>query len=142
MRKTVWYKDGLRFHCKRCGDCCRGEPGYVWITKKEIAAMSERLGISVEDFSLRHVRRVGIRHSLRELRNGDCVLYDGGCVVYEARPRQCAVWPFWKENIASEAAWQEVLDACPGAGKGRLYTKEEIENLHTKGSDPFCCPGK
>ena len=132
-QKKVWYEDGLRFRCKGCGDCCRGEPGYVWLTKSEIAAMSERLGMPVGDFSRRHVRRVGIRYSLREKRNGDCVLYNGGCAVYEARPRQCAAWPFWKENIASEADWREVLEACPGAGKGRLYSKEEIEKFAYKG---------
>ena len=27
-----WYRDGLRFECTRCGACCTGAPGYVWVT--------------------------------------------------------------------------------------------------------------
>jgi Fe-S-cluster containining protein len=30
-----WFKDGLRFECQRCGRCCRGEPGVVWVNKQE-----------------------------------------------------------------------------------------------------------
>ena len=26
-----WYRDGLRFTCTRCGNCCTGAPGYVWV---------------------------------------------------------------------------------------------------------------
>ena len=26
-----WYRDGLRFECTRCGHCCTGAPGYVWV---------------------------------------------------------------------------------------------------------------
>ncbi|MFM7740581.1 MAG: YkgJ family cysteine cluster protein, partial [Planctomycetota bacterium] len=26
-----WYKDGLRFQCSQCGDCCTGGAGYVWV---------------------------------------------------------------------------------------------------------------
>ena len=31
-----WYGGGLRFTCTQCGNCCTGQPGYVWISKKEI----------------------------------------------------------------------------------------------------------
>ena len=37
-----WYQQGLKFHCLGCGDCCTGEPGYVWVTKAEIAALAAR----------------------------------------------------------------------------------------------------
>ena len=29
---TPWYADGLPFTCTQCGDCCTGDPGYVWVT--------------------------------------------------------------------------------------------------------------
>ena len=31
-----WFKEGLKFECQRCGRCCRGEPGVIWVNKKEI----------------------------------------------------------------------------------------------------------
>ena len=34
-----WYADGLRFECTQCGDCCSGEPGYVWVDEDEIESM-------------------------------------------------------------------------------------------------------
>jgi len=30
-QRNPMYKDGLRFECQRCGSCCRGEPGVVWM---------------------------------------------------------------------------------------------------------------
>jgi len=91
--------------------------------------MAGYLGMSAAAFVRKYVRLVGIRKSLRERKSGDCVLYDNGCIVYEARPRQCAAWPFWKCNIACEEEWREIVKTCPGAGRGRLYSAGEIENF-------------
>ena len=30
-----WFKEGLKFECQRCGRCCRGEPGVIWVNKKK-----------------------------------------------------------------------------------------------------------
>ncbi len=73
MNSHPWYHRGLRFQCTGCGDCCTGAPGYVWINKAEIEAMSALLRVSKEDFQKRYVRLIGIRKSLIELANGDCV---------------------------------------------------------------------
>src|SRR5260370_17938696 len=43
-----WYKDGLRFTCTMCGDCCTGEPGYVWVDDDDLAAIADFLGENVE----------------------------------------------------------------------------------------------
>ncbi|MFV2067065.1 MAG: YkgJ family cysteine cluster protein, partial [Pirellulales bacterium] len=100
--QNTWYKDGLHFQCSQCGDCCTGAPGYVWVNQAEIEAMTARLGIERPAFEKRYVRKIGIRKSLVEFPNGDCVFFDPenrGCKVYEARPRQCRSWPFWNSNI-------------------------------------------
>ncbi len=125
-----WYHEGLKFKCTGCGDCCSGAPGYVWLNKAEIAAMAELMELEVSDFEDQYVRSVGVRKSLVEFDNGDCVLLDAEtrkCTVYEARPRQCRTWPFWDSTLKNEEAWQETCDVCPGSGKGKLYSLEQIE---------------
>ena len=124
-----WFQAGLRFKCTECGDCCSGAPGYVWVNKAEIAALAEKMELDVDAFESRYVRSIGIRKSLVEFPNGDCVFLDGErrtCGVYDARPRQCRTWPFWESNLRSKEAWQKTCEVCPGSGKGALFTVEEI----------------
>ncbi len=125
-----WYHEGLRFKCSQCGDCCTGAPGFVWVNKQEIAALAKRMKMDEAAFEEQYVMSVGIRRSLKELPNGDCVLFDAKgrkCTVYEDRPRQCRTWPFWNSNLRSPEAWQETCEICPGSGKGELYQLESIE---------------
>jgi Fe-S-cluster containining protein len=51
------------------------------------------------------------------------------CQVYEARPAQCRTWPFWPENMNAKAWDREVVRFCPGVGRGRKYSAEEIQGL-------------
>ncbi|MEQ8790510.1 MAG: YkgJ family cysteine cluster protein [Pirellulaceae bacterium] len=130
MPEGPWYQDGLRFQCTGCGDCCTGGPGFVWVNKEEIAALAEAIGEEdLERFEKLYVRRIGIRKSLKELPNYDCVFLgeDRKCTVYEARPRQCRTWPFWDSNLKSPEAWSDTCDVCPGSGKGKLYQLGQIE---------------
>ena len=125
-----WYADGLRFTCTGCGDCCTGGPGYVWVNQAEIDALAQRLELSVAEFERRYVRQIGVRRSLKELKNYDCVFLDAQtrkCTVYEQRPRQCRTWPFWDSNLASPEAWQHTCEVCPGSGQGKLYSIDVIE---------------
>jgi len=109
MPNKPWYHKGLRFRCTGCGNCCSGAPGYVWVNKAEIEALADAVGIDLELFEKKYIRRVGIRKSLVELSGGDCVLFDAKtrtCRVYDARPRQCRTWPFWASNLRTSAAWE------------------------------------
>ena len=124
-----WHQDGLRFSCTQCGECCTGAPGYVWVTRAEVARLAAHLELSVEDFGARYLRRVGSRVSLREEPNGDCVFYRQGCTVYPARPTQCRTFPVWPENLKSPAAWDDAAASCPGMNRGRLYTSSEIARI-------------
>jgi Fe-S-cluster containining protein len=123
-----WYQGGLRFTCTRCGHCCTGAPGYVWVNDQEIAALAEFRGETVEQVIGLYTRRVDRGRSLREKANGDCVFYDrqAGCTVYPARPRQCRTWPFWESNVANPRAWEQTCAVCPGSGQGELIPAEEI----------------
>ena len=129
-QQQPWYKDGLRFKCTGCGDCCSGGPGFVWVNKAEIAAIAEEVGLDEAEFESRYVREIGVRKSLVELDNFDCVFLDGKtrkCTVYNARPRQCRTWPFWDSTVRSPEARAYTCEVCPGSGKGKLYQLEHIE---------------
>lgn len=129
MDKPPWYKDGLRFQCTQCGDCCTGAPGFVWVNKEEVEALAAKLKIDVATFETRFVRQVGSRKSLIEHSNGDCVFFDGAtrkCTVYDSRPRQCRTWPFWESNVSSPQAWAHTCEVCPGSGTGNLVPVEKI----------------
>ena len=129
MDEKPWFHKGLRFTCSECGDCCTGAPGYVWVNREEIEALAKQTKLTPAEFEERYVRKVGIRKSLIEYGNGDCVFFDGKsrkCTVYEARPRQCKTWPFWQSNLANEEAWEQTCEVCPGSGRGKLHSAERI----------------
>jgi len=130
-KKTSWYADGLRFECARCGACCGGEEGNIWITDADVERMAKLIDTAVQEFRARYVKDVGARKSLKEKPNGDCVMYENGCRVYEVRPAQCASWPFWLGNLGSEDEWRGIAARCPGAGRGCRYSREEIERIAT-----------
>ncbi|MGE0610650.1 MAG: YkgJ family cysteine cluster protein [Pirellulales bacterium] len=125
-----WYRDGLQFTCSQCGDCCTGAPGYVWVNQEEIDALAAEKKVTVEEFEKKYVRKVGIRRSLVEFSNGDCVFFDGQsrkCTVYGARPRQCRTWPFWASNVRTPETWKQTCEVCPGSGQGQLVPLAQIE---------------
>jgi uncharacterized protein len=129
MNEKPWFEKGLRFECTGCGDCCTGAPGFVWVNRDEIADLAQSVGLNVPDFETKYVRQVGIRKSLVEYDNGDCVFFDPRtrkCTVYEARPRQCRTWPFWGSNVATPESWRHTCEVCPGSGKGPLHTADQV----------------
>jgi Fe-S-cluster containining protein len=132
MSDQPWFADGLRFQCTQCGNCCTGAPGFVWVNQEEIRQLAQAVGESdLERFERDYVRAVGVRKSLKEFDNGDCVFFDGEqrkCRVYESRPRQCRTWPFWDSNLKTPEDWRHTCQICPGSGVGKLYVVDEIES--------------
>lgn len=127
--ESPWYRDGLRFACQRCGNCCTGS-GTVRVSDAEIERLAARVGMSDAGFRAAYTRRLrGGDVSLRETRAKDCVFFDRarGCRVYADRPRQCRSWPFWRSVIHSEERWRQEALACPGMNRGELVARAEIE---------------
>lgn len=125
-----WYKDGLKFTCTQCGNCCTGAPGVVWVNDEELQQIADYLGKSVGEVRLMYTRPFGKQLSLTEYANGDCVFFDGAtrrCTIYPVRPRQCRTWPFWRSNLETPADWKQTQQECPGAGCGDFVSLEEIE---------------
>ncbi len=125
--RPYFFDDGLRFTCTGCGQCCTGEPGTVHMNDAEADQIAARLGLARADFLAQYAYPFEDGHSLKEKPNGDCVFFeDRRCGIYEDRPTQCRTYPFWPENLRSEAAWKRTAKACPGVNAGRLHTREEI----------------
>lgn len=126
---SSWYADGLRFECTRCGNCCTGDPGFVWLSDTEQEQIAEALGLALDDFLLRYTRMVHGRISLREHPNGDCMLLteDRRCSVNSIKPRQCLTFPFWPRLVASRDSWEGAGTRCPGIGSGTHYRPEEVD---------------
>lgn len=99
--------------------------------------MATRLGVLPFQFLERYAHKLDGRYSLREVEVGedtfDCVFLTrdqqgrGGCSIYEDRPAQCHTWPFWKDNLQSEARWERAARGCPGMNRGRVFPVDEIE---------------
>jgi Fe-S-cluster containining protein len=123
-----WYQDGLRFRCTRCGNCCTGEPGFVYVNAEEIAAIAAFRGESIEQVTALYTKPAYREKSLREKANGDCVFFERGqgCTIYPVRPRQCRTWPFWASNLQTPEDWEQTKSVCPGSGQGELISAEEI----------------
>lgn len=123
-----WYKNGLKFTCTQCGDCCTGEPGFVWVNDKELQQIAEFLNEPFEEVRAFYSQQERKGRSLRERTNGDCIFYhhNKGCTIYPVRPRQCQTWPFWQSNLETPEDWQETCEICPGSGQGELISAEEI----------------
>src|SRR5262245_4581479 len=123
-----WYRDGLRFTCTQCGDCCTGEPGFVWVDDEDLSAIAAFLDEDVGVVRALYTKSARRGLTLREKANGDCVFYDRerGCTIYPVRPPQCRTWPFWESNIETPEAWRHTCAVCPGSGQGELIPADEI----------------
>lgn len=139
--RPYFFDGGLRFSCTGCGACCTGATGTVWVNGKEAARIARHLGLPLRAFLDRYAYPFRHGHSLRERANGDCVFFEAGrCSIYRVRPTQCRTYPFWPENVRSEAAWASVCRECPGAGQGRLHSRERILDLVGRAMDAEAAP--
>lgn len=137
MSSLPWYKEGLRFKCTECGKCCTGFPGYAWVTEEEIHEMANFLKMSVKKFRKRYLRLVKNRFALKEdAVNYDCVfLKDNKCSIYQARPKQCRTYPWWKQNLATDKDWEEAKSFCEGIRESAPLVPFETIQQQVSNSD-------
>lgn len=126
-----WWHEGIQFKCQGSGKCCvsHGEYGYVYMTLEDRRRMARVLGLSTTSFTKTYcLFEDGVWRLKENPASSDCLfLKNKKCSVYEGRPTQCRTWPFWPETLGARAWSREVKSFCPGVGKGRRWTKEEIE---------------
>ncbi len=136
-----FYHEGIRFECQGSGKCCtsRGSYGYVYLTLEDRKRFADFFGMSTVQFTRQYCDSKDGHVFLKDppQASGDCIFLEDGnrCGTYEARPEQCRTWPFWPENMKAKTWRREIASFCPGVGKGRLYTREEIEEI-LKRSNP------
>jgi len=124
MRNLIT-KEGFEFSfdpeaCHSCdGACCRGESGYVWVSKEEIVQIAQFLEMDLQKFIDRCLKKEGYRFTIKEIKkNGEhlCLFFDekkGGCEIYPVRPQQCRSFPFW-DQYKNRDKIEEVCKECKG----------------------------
>ena len=119
----------IRFACQGCGRCCTGEPGTVYVTPGEAASIADFLRLGLAKLKETHLYPFRDGYSIREDDQGNCLLYNNGCLIYSVRPAQCRCFPFWRKNLATRKFWSEVERECPGIGRGPLHSEETIRRI-------------
>ncbi|NOX88164.1 MAG: YkgJ family cysteine cluster protein [Calditrichaeota bacterium] len=125
------HRSGIRFECQSdCSDCCSMTGGYVYLSREEAKRIAAYLQTDESEFIEYFTREIDNRLALADAENDSCVfLEDNLCGIYPVRPLQCATFPFWAENLKSRSRWEATVQICPGIGRGRLYSYEEIERI-------------
>ena len=135
MCDQSFYAAGLRFSCKRCSSCCRHESGFVYLSENDLSRLAHAFKMEYTAFIQTWCRwtafdRDGERRyerlALKEKSNFDCIFWNAGCTVYQARPLQCRTFPFWDSVVCSQEAWETAALGCPGINTGELHQKEKI----------------
>jgi Fe-S-cluster containining protein len=137
MPDKPFHENGLRFSCTRCGNCCRnhGAYTYVYLVESDVSAIAQHLEMAPATFLERYCQEEDGWISLR-MDAPACPFLEAGntCAIYPVRPKQCATWPFWKENL-TPAAWAEIKKDCPGIDTGELHPRAEIERIAQENAD-------
>jgi Fe-S-cluster containining protein len=131
MSTLPWYHEGLRFECQRTGNCCKthGEYVYVYLAATDVTAIAAHLELSEAAFLEKHCAEDN-GHTILRIDEPSCPFLGEGnsCGIYAVRPKQCATWPFWEENLGKRELWDgPVSDCCAGIGKGPLHDMQTME---------------
>ncbi|NLC92287.1 MAG: YkgJ family cysteine cluster protein [Treponema sp.] len=125
----------LKFSCKRCSRCCCGEPGYVYLSSKDLTKLCTWFNLTLDSFVDKYCRIVPYKNntlvlSLEETDDFECILWKKGvgCTAYEARPIQCSTYPFWTRILKNEKTFLEEKKECPGIGEGNILNLEAVKS--------------
>jgi uncharacterized protein len=125
----------VNFKCQRCSCCCRFAPGVVFLSREDAEKIAANLELPLNDFikkCCREIYRNGKKVvALKEKSNYDCIFWNNGCIVYEARPVQCRTYPFWPFIVESEESWHKEAKKCMGINSADGLTFKEKLNYYS-----------
>ena len=127
--RIYFFDAGLRFQCRRCGCCCTGASGTIYVGPEEIRRIAAYLQLPVAGFLSEFAYAFRDSYSIREDADGQCLFYHHGCAIYPVRPLQCSTFPFWFSNVRNRQRWQAAARQCPGIGTGQLFDRDRITAL-------------
>ena len=104
------------FECQRCNECCK-KPGYVYLREGEAEKISILMNLDLYAFTEKYCDLIERKQLvLKKKANEFCVfLSDEGCLVHDAKPNQCRVFPHAWRTMAS-------FDYCEGLKK--IFNKQ------------------
>ena len=127
-----FFKKGINFKCQGSSNCCvsRGSYGFVYLSSKDIKRIAKYFKLSINLFKKKYCIKTNGYIHLKEInQNGNCqFLENKKCSIYSARPTQCRTWPFWTENMNFKKWNKEIINFCPGIGKGSKINFSKIKN--------------
>ena len=108
---------GVKFSCQSVENVAR-----TWrdclSSKHDAQRISAGLNLSVTDWLERDCQQtLDGRYILKSRESDGICIYlsdDKSCNIYQTRPQQCAAYPWWAENLATERSWQQAKLECPG----------------------------
>ena len=126
-----FYDEGLYFSCQKCSHCCRKEPGFVYLSQRDLTKLCLCFNLNEDQFIAMYCRKVPYYDgttvlALREKTNYDCIFWKDGCSVYKDRPIQCSTYPFWTWILEDKEMWDSMEKGCPGINNGKLCKKADI----------------
>ena len=123
-----WYKDGLRFECTKCGDCCKSWEGSIWLVGDDLSVLAKHLNMPEQEFAIKYTNNNFEDLQIQRKSNGECPFLANGttCSIYEAQPNQCRSYPFMRLIENSQENWNNITKKCPGANQGTLIDADEI----------------
>jgi len=114
-----WWMKGVPFTCQtNCGKCCDEPNGIVYLSTHDARRISQNFNMDVLEWLDRDCTKTLDGRYILKSRDSDgiCIFLSDNkqCTIYSIRPQQCAAYPWWSENLATERSWNKVKDECPG----------------------------
>jgi Fe-S-cluster containining protein len=139
--ETWWEARGsVPFACTECGKCCQVR-GDVWLSPEDVVRLSGHLEMpSVQAFADNYGKlEVEGWILLREKPEGGCIFLarDGkACGVYEGRPVQCRVYPFFPRILKTPEGWNGVSVRMHLCSEIAMNQEHAYAPTHTRTNAP------
>ena len=141
-------KNGIGFECQNCGNCCSTVfEGYIFLYPHDIEQLLNFFKINFQELYNTYLNKIQIGlviwdENLQDTHKTfdvDILILDSGkrdncifleekdnkklCKIYEARPAQCKIYPFWNDIMTDSEQLEKIKLECNG------FSQEITHNL-------------